>query len=528
MNKESVLIVDDDLGIRTLISDMVQSFGYNCVTADSGMNALDLIRWQNFDTIIADIHMPEISGLDLIREVHKTATDIPFICITGHSSKYSYDTVVKAGAQDFITKPFTVTELKNKLDRIFMERRIALENRLLLDEQKTTGNRLSSLLEAARDLTAELDMECLFPLIIGRITKAMGAERTSLYLIDWASNIIWTKVAEKVDQIRLPIGEGISGRVAQTGEIINVDDAWNFPGFYREFDIKHKFRTCSVLCMPISSRAGERIAVIEVLNKKGGQGFGQEDENLLRSLASQVAIALENSQLMDELRLSFESSILTLSATVDAKHPLTAGHSQRVTEYSLMIAREMGLGEKELAVIKYAGLLHDIGKIGIRDEVLYKYGPFTAEERAEMAMHTVKTRAILEKFRFPKALCDVPTIAAHHHEKVNGQGYPDGLKGTEIPLGSRIMAVADVFDAITSARDYPKYTHDEVLNCEPMPLDKAIAILEHDAGTHFDPDAVSALLTCLPRILLKYRNTNFAAEYVDETIRSLAPELLKF
>ena len=103
MNKESVLIVDDDLGIRTLISDMVQSFGYNCVTADSGMNALDQIRWQNFDTIIADIHMPEISGLDLIREVHKTATDIPFICITGHSSKYSYDTVVKAGAQDFIT-----------------------------------------------------------------------------------------------------------------------------------------------------------------------------------------------------------------------------------------------------------------------------------------------------------------------------------------------------------------------------------------------------------------------------------------
>ena len=380
---------------------------------------------------------------------------------------------------------------------------------------------MSTLLAVAGDLSSELDFDRLFPLIIHKVTEAMKAERTSLYIIDWECREIWTKVAEQVDEIRLPLGQGISGRTAENGETINVADAWELPFFNREFDIKHNFRTRSVLCVPINNRSGDRIGVIQVINKSGENSFDQDDETLLKGLTAQIAIALENSFLIEELEVSFESSIRTLSATVDAKHPFTAGHSQRVTEYALMITREMRLEQEEQEVIKYAALLHDIGKIGIRDEVLLKNGPFTPEERAVMNSHPEKTQSILEEFHFPKALRRVPMVAVYHHEKVNGQGYPEGLTGDKLPLGSKIIALADVFDALTSPRDYPKYHGEETLSSDPMPLSRVISILKEEDGSHFDHDVVDAFLRVLPQALRLYRGNHFKPEYVDETIGSL-------
>jgi putative nucleotidyltransferase with HDIG domain len=352
----------------------------------------------------------------------------------------------------------------------------------------------------------------------------MEADRTSLYLIDWERRELWTKVAEQIEQIRVPLGQGISGRVAQTGEIVNVDDAWDLPYFKREFDLKHNFRTRSVLCIPFENREKERIGVIQVLNKRNGQRFDRNDEITLQAFGSQVAVALENSFLVDELQLSFDSSIRTLSAMVDARHPYTAGHSQRVTEYSLMIAREMGLDENKTKLIKYAALLHDIGKIGIPDHVLMKQGAFTPEERAEMNTHPVRTREILDNFHFPRSLRRVAQIASQHHEKMNGKGYPYGRKAADLPLASRILAVADVFDALTSRRDYPKYHGGETLSTDPMPLNKAIKVMNEETGSHFDPNVVAAFMKCLPRALLLYRGSHFPPDYVNDTIRDLATE----
>ncbi len=381
---------------------------------------------------------------------------------------------------------------------------------------------LASLIAVASDLTSELEFNRLFPMIIGRVTEIMEAERTSLYVIDWEARELWTKVAEGIERICVPLGGGISGRVAETGEIINVADAWELPYFDRSFDRINNFRTRSVLCVPLRSRAGKNVGVLQVINKKGKECFDRGDEVFLKGLASQVSIALENSLLIDELKLTFNSSISTLSSIVDARHPLTAGHSQRVTEYSQLIAKEMHLGENEIEVLRLAALLHDIGKIGISDAILLKNGAFTAEERTEMNTHPSKTRMILEKFHFPRSVLSVSDVACHHHEKVDGSGYPDGLTGNQMPLGSKIIAVADAFDAVTSRRDYPKYAGQTTMGREPMPLMKAISLLQQEAGIHFATEVVSAFLCCLPQALLLYRGDHFTAEYVDETIRRMA------
>jgi len=382
-------------------------------------------------------------------------------------------------------------------------------------ERQRLRELLAKLIAIASDLTSELDFDRLFPMIVGEVTAVMGAERSSLYVIDWDQHEIWTKVAEGIPPIRLPFGKGISGRVAQTGETINAPDAWALPYFDRTFDEKNDFRTRSVLCVPIKGRMGERIGVLQVINKYGKDCFDMEDEVFLNALSSQVGISLENSLLVEEVRLSFTSFIITLSAIVDARHPFTAGHSERVTEYSLLVATEMKHISIDRETLRYAALLHDIGKIGVSDAVLLKNGPYTQEERGEMNRHPVMTRGILEKFRFPRALSRVPEIACYHHEKMNGQGYPDGLVGEKIPLESRIIAVADVFDALTSKRDYPKYDTEEILTSDPLPLEKAIAILQEGAGTQFDPAVVASFIHCLPKALQLYRGTHFKPEYVD-------------
>ncbi len=481
--------------------------------------AMDIIEKQHFDIVIADIETME--GLHLISDVRQIQYDVPFVVVTGYGSGFTYESIVTAGANDFIKKPFTQAELNSKLYRILKERRLAFDNSQLLAKEIASNKKISNLLEIALDLTAEVEFEHLFPLIISRVTKIMNAERTSLYLIDWERNEIWTTVSEKIEHFSLPIGEGISGFVAKTGETVNIADAWKLPNFKREFDIQQNFRSKAVLCMPINNRSGGRIAVIQVINKQGGGVFNADDENLLKSLASQMAISIENAQLIDELKLSFESSIRTLSATVDARHRLTAGHSERVTEYSLMIARSMGIGPEDEELLKYAGLLHDIGKIGTKDAVLLKCGQFTPEERLEMEKHAVRTKEILDNFHFSKALSQVPFIASHHHERFDGNGYPDRLRGDDIPLCARILAVADVFDALTSARDYPKYTETETMSYSPMPLSNVLSILRSGAGNQFDPAVAAAFLECMADALLKYRGEHFPPAYVDETIENL-------
>ena len=202
----------------------------------------------------------------------------------------------------------------------------------------------------------------------------------------------------------------------------------------------------------------------------------------------------ENYQLVGQLGQAFESFVRALSTAVDAKHPLTAGHSHRVTEYSIHLGQKIGLPDTDLEALKYTALLHDIGKIGVPDAVLTKKGRFSDDERKVMNEHPVWTYRIINGIALPASFKDVPNIASSHHEKLNGKGYPYGLKGDKIPLFSRILAVSDVFDALTSLRDYPKYDGSTTMSFDPMPLEKAFSILEKDSGSHFDPDVVSLAL----------------------------------
>jgi len=226
-----------------------------------------------------------------------------------------------------------------------------------------------------------------------------------------------------------------------------------------------------------------------VLNRLGGGTFTQQDLRLLEALANQSAVALQNAQLFLDLQESFLATVKALAQAVDAKDSYTAGHSSRVTLYSVVVGEEMGLAEADLRQLRMAGLLHDVGKIGIRDSVLSKPGKLDDEEFAVMKSHPAVGESILKQV--PQLAGVLPGVVSHH-ERFDGKGYPRGLKGEEIPLLGRVIGVADAFDAMTSDRVYRPRLSDEV----------ALGELRKHSGTQFDSRVVKAFLAAYEKGLI--------------------------
>ncbi|MCG3198327.1 MAG: hypothetical protein GHCLOJNM_02825 [bacterium] len=342
--------------------------------------------------------------------------------------------------------------------------------------------RLELLYTLSLDIFGARNIDELLTVVMSRVTKAMKADRSTLFIVDQERRVIWSKVAQGTEPFTVPMGRGISGYVAQTGETLNIPDAYQDERFNPEVDRRTGYKTNSILCMPVKDREGVVIAVIQAINKLDGI-FSEQDEDFLRALSAQIQLAIENSTLYQDLKSLFESMMEAMASTIDARHPTTAGHTMRVRAYSLAIAAEMGYSEEDLEILNYAALLHDYGKIGVRESILTKPGRLTDEEYSEMKQHVVYTMDILNKIRFAPRFREIPDIAGHHHERVDGRGYPDGLTGDQMHPLSRVMAVADVFDALTSVRDYRS----------PLDPNEVLEMMKKDIGTHFDEDCMLAL-----------------------------------
>ncbi|MFO7885071.1 MAG: HD domain-containing phosphohydrolase, partial [Desulfobacteraceae bacterium] len=209
--------------------------------------------------------------------------------------------------------------------------------------------------------------------------------------------------------------------------------------------------------------------------------LSDDDLTQARQISDQVAVALSNARLVAQLEKLNLGTLEALARTVDAKSAWTAGHSERVTHLSVKIARVLGLADSQVEILRRAAYLHDIGKIGIPLAILDKPGRLTDEEFEKIKEHPVIGARILEPI---EAYADVLAMIHQHHEKYDGKGYPDGLSGEEITLGARIMAVADVYDAVVSDRPYRQGWIEE----------KAIEMITRESGTHFDPRVVDAFL----------------------------------
>jgi HD-GYP domain-containing protein (c-di-GMP phosphodiesterase class II) len=370
-----------------------------------------------------------------------------------------------------------------------------------IEELSDEKNRLTALLNITRVISCDLDLDTLLLKIMNEVKHILQADRCTLFMLDKNKNELWSKLAMGLkEEIRVPANKGIVGHVCMSGKTINIPDAYADTRFNPEIDKRTGYKTRSLLSMPVYNKAQEVMGVIQVLNKKDGP-FVAKDEELLSAISMIAANAIENAQVYKDQKKSFISFIETLSTTLDTRDYITAGHSRRVTLYALEIGRLIKLDHEAMEILHYAALLHDIGKIAIPEVVLFKDRKLSEDEYEIIKRHSQITKNILKRIHFQDKYKELPDIAASHHEKLDGTGYPEGLTGEQIPLGGKILAVADVFDALTSRRQYQ----------DRVDLEKVIEVLDKEMNTSFEPFVVyNFKLIPLDRLIkiLEYGHTN--------------------
>ncbi|GAB1351536.1 hypothetical protein MASR1M12_02660 [Erysipelotrichia bacterium] len=356
---------------------------------------------------------------------------------------------------------------------------------------------MGALLEVGRVVSSTLDLRELLTKIMSTATKVMRCETSTVYLVDEQTNELYfhivsgdPNVGAKLQEIRLPMGTGLAGWCAQNNKPVIVPDTEKDPRFFKGADKKSGFVTRSMICVPM--RLKDRVVgVLQVLNRTGDIPFNDHDLETLENVANQAVSAIENARLYENIQKVYLSTIEVLATAIDAKDPYTQGHSRRVTQYSVAIAEELNLSPKEVESIRYAGLLHDVGKIGIKDSIIRKPGRLTDEEYAIIKKHPAIGAKILRPVDF---LADKIPGVLHHHEYYDGRGYPEHLTGENIPLAGRIICVADAFDAMTTNRPYRK----------GLTVKTAVGELQKFSGKQFDPVCVEAFMRAFDRKLFQY------------------------
>jgi HD-GYP domain-containing protein (c-di-GMP phosphodiesterase class II) len=345
--------------------------------------------------------------------------------------------------------------------------------------------RLALLSHLSQILNSTLDHKEIRRRAMEAATQLMKAEVGSLLLVDEEERQLYFEVAlgdreKEIKTISLNFGEGIAGWVAQHGKPLIVNAPGKDRRFFKGVDERTEFKTRNIICVPVKVKK-KIIGVLEAINKKGKKGFDKEDLSLLTSLADQVAIALDNSRLYQELEEMFFQTADSLADAIEQRDPYTGGHTQRVTLYSQAIAKYLQLKPLERKWLKITSVLHDIGKIGIEDHILKKPTRLSPKEFDLIKHHSDIGAKIIEHIRQLKEI--VPGVK-YHHEQINGKGYPDGLRGKDIPILAKIVAVADTYDAMTTNRPYRK----------AMEKEAAIEELKRCSGTQLDKEVVEAFI----------------------------------
>ncbi len=373
-----------------------------------------------------------------------------------------------------------IGELARSFNRITQE----LEHKIdELESSRQLVKRLLSRIGTAMNSYEGIDD--LLNLIIENTTAALEAQMGSLMLVDGekqelAIKTTWSSNGQVGDRaFRLKLGEGIPGWVAREGRPMRGTGLASSMGFSDLHEADH-----AILSVPLKLR-DRPVGVMSVI-REGTRGFVEDDEMLLASIGSQVAVAIENYRLNLDVERTYVETIMALALAVEAKDPYSAGHSKRVGFYATQIAEEMGLDQETLRTLNDAGILHDVGKIGIKDEILLKPTPLSPDEQRIMQQHPVIGEAIVKPVR---SLSKVVELVRHHHERYDGSGYPAGLKGEAIPLGARILSVADTFDSMITDRPYRKR----------LSVDEAKAECTRTAGIQHDPAVVDAFLRVLAK-----------------------------
>ncbi|MCK5581038.1 MAG: response regulator [Candidatus Omnitrophica bacterium] len=354
---------------------------------------------------------------------------------------------------------------------------------------KKRTNELTLICNVSQEISTSLKIEEALNNITSKVCDVLDIEICSILLLDNAKEYLSIVAArglseDTVKTTKIKNGERISGWVVKNNRPLLVNDVSSDPRFTQRR--QEKYYSNSFISIPLAFK-NEVIGVINVNNKVSKKSFNENDFNLINGIAQQASIVIENARLYSSLKDTYMNVVMSLMTAVDAKDHYTNWHSHQVTAFGVELAREMNLSDEEIEIIRKACMLHDIGKIAVHDNILTKESFLTDSERSEMQTHPIKSAEIVKPLSF---LDEVGAIIKQHHERFDGKGYPYNLKGDDLLIGARIMAVVDSFSAMVSRRPYRK---------TPLTKEQAKSELVKNKGTQFDPVVVDAFVKVLEK-----------------------------
>lgn len=469
---KQILVVDDEQSICEIVKAYLQKNGYYVFQALSAEKAVDIIRGNTIDLVLTDIKMPGMTGVDLLKWIKDYNSSLPVIMTTGFPTLDTAIEALKLGAYDYLTKPFHLEEVIEKISRAIHTRQLKEDNLLF--------SKLVSLHEVTKELSSTHILAELYNHFLNYSIKVSRSNGGSLLFFDESLQlkIVMTSPDPYNETFwQLPVFNDASHWAVDVGEsmIINnmgntvPEDVPNLPDFIQSY-----------MVFPLKT-SKKIIGILNLVRERNTVSYSKLDLELINVLASQASISIENARLYQNIRHNYLKTVRGFALAVEAKDKYTHGHSENVMNFTVILAKYLGFEGKDIEQIKYAGLLHDIGKIGVDEAILNKPGKLTPDEFEQIKRHPELGSRILENVPFFEYL--VPLIK-HHHEFFNGEGYPSGLAGEDIPYGARLLSVADAFEAMTSNRPYRKALSRQV----------AFDIMKKEMGSQFDPEIVESFL----------------------------------
>jgi putative nucleotidyltransferase with HDIG domain len=505
-----VLIVDDDQHIRTSLETYLRRQGMETLIAEDGFQGLDVLRRNHVDIIITDIMMPKMNGIKFIREVKKDFPDQQIIVITGYGDMNVAIDAMKLGAADFITKPFQFEYLEGIIKDILSKKSATAKPLLgdMSDLHTHLKNKLEeiSILYAIADSLEHLnEADEIFQALcdISLITCSAGS--ASYYISSRSANskMILHKTSPREKRTIRPgiivIPDEIQHELFEAEQPILISDPKELQ-FFTDSSDNNAIGPKSAVLAPFFVRK-EFFGVL-LLTEDKKERFTEKDVTYTKLLLRKAGVSIENKALYETIYNNLIATLRSLVITIEAKDPYTRHHSARVTKLAVLIGKEMSCSSEQIETLQFAGMLHDIGKIGVSDAILLKKGSLSDEEFEAIKQHPEIGAKILDPLGM---LPREKAIIRHHHERWDGRGYPDGLIGKDIPLLVRILTLADSYDAMTSDRVYRTAMSHEIASGE----------ISRNSGTQFDGNIAKAFSSLSRRMkddLIKYLKEDSGVE----------------
>lgn len=481
-NTMKILIVDDEQGIIDSLSIMLKRSGYYHEGITNPLEAIDKVKNEHFDMLILDYLMVPIHGDEVVKRIREFNSELYILLLTGHKDLAPpLETIKALDIQGYCEK-------SDRFDQLQLLVESGFKSIMMMNTIKQFRDGLNKILQAVPRIYQLQPLGSILEDILTELLPFLSSE-SAFILID--------NIPDQFDS-KKSIFRGIGKFKAEISDFMPMLDPRLLECIGKAKITKQVIRMKTGVVLPLINEYTECIGVIYVESTENSTMEFLDGYKLLEIYTAQAASSLTNAFLhsmvnmkneelnrtYEQLRIRYMDTIEALRQVVDAKDEYTRGHSDRVSYYCVKIGKALGLSDEEIETIRVAGLFHDVGKMGITDDILFKSDKLSVREYEEIKKHPTKGARILSVISMFK---DVVPIVKCHHERIDGKGYPEGLKGNEIPYLARIVSVADAFDAMMSDRHYRS----------KLDLNSAINQLIEGAGTQFDADVVKTFVSML-------------------------------